>query len=296
MHKAKVTLLFLMFIPCVVFANVYVKIGETKTKYGLDYAYSKLKQMNMKMSYITINRDGKKAYAIFSGPYTTPKTQSVALNNSRIFFKKAKLVKFIKKDISDKESSSSSVMKEQKSSTLSYRKSFFAGLGLGYASSSSSHEIQSGTVTILEPKNDGVSFLIYGGYKFSEKFSFLVNYERVDAQDLVFDNFYATLDYSFYKIGNFSSSLGLSLGGSTLSWEHTPLELASKPSDNDSESLIYGLELKLLYKKYKKLKPFIQYHGMLMEHTTNLTQDIQNSSKLKHNTLHNIVFGLEYKF
>lgn len=295
MHKIKVIFFIVILLPNIAFANIYVKIGESTTKYGLQYAYQKLKQMKMKMSYTTYTKGGRKVYAIFSGPYTTPRTQSIALNNSRIFFKKAKLVKFSKKELSH-ESENTKEKKKPRTIKNSKAKDLFAGFGLGYALAPSSHNVTSGSVDIIEPNNDGASLLLYIGYQIYDDFSLLINYARVDAHDLIFDNLYATLDYNFYDSRSFSSNIGIALGGSTLSWNHTPLEEANKPSDNDSESLLYGLGIKFLYKGYEDFTPFVHYDAVFMEHTTNLTQEIGNTSKLQHKILHNMTFGLQYRF
>lgn len=75
-------------------SDVYVKIGEAKTKRGLSYVYSKLNMMNMKMFYNTNSRGYETVYSIYSGPYRSERTQSIALNNVRNFFRGAKLVRF----------------------------------------------------------------------------------------------------------------------------------------------------------------------------------------------------------
>lgn len=133
-------------------------------------------------------------------------------------------------------------------------------------------------------------------YDLSEDFVGSVNYMHMDADDLVFDNLYISVGYNFEKLGEYEPRFGLSFGMSALTWHKSPLEDVSSASKNNSETLIYGTEFGINYDGYEKFIPFIQYHCMFMDHTTNLTQNIVNTSRLQHKTLHTILFGIAYSF
>jgi len=286
-------ILFLTIIPLIMLnaADVYVKIGVTKTKNGLSYAYSKLNNMGMNFFYKTKTFNDKNVYTVYSGPYNTNKEQVIALKNSRYFFKGAKLVRLSKIDNKTPEN----INQKEKISTKN-RTKYSLSLALGYASAPSTHTIIDGSVDISEPKSDAFSLLLNGVYDISETFIVSANYMRFDSSDLVFDNIYASLGYKFKKFGNFSPHFGLLLGLSALKWDTSPLEQASPNSNNDSETYIYGSEIGLTYNGYEHFSPFIHYHCMFMGHVTNLKQDTTNTSKLEHKTLHTILFGVAYNF
>jgi len=287
-------ILFLTIIPLIMLnaADVYVKIGVTKTKNGLSYAYSKLNKMGMKFIYETKNIDNKNIYTVYSGPYYTKKEQIIALKNSRYFFKNAKLVRISK---TKNNKPYINPLQKEKASTKK-RSKYSLSVALGYASAPSTHRIIKGSVDISEPKSDGFSFLLNGVYDISDNFIVSTNYMRFDSGDLVFDNIYTSLGYKFKKFGNFSPHFGLLVGLSALKWDTSPLEQASSSSNNDSETYIYGSEIGLTYKGYKYFSPFVHYHCMFMGHVTNLEQDTANNSKLEHKTIHTILFGVAYNF
>ena len=298
-------LLFLFIIPLIILnaSDVYVKVGEAKSKRGLSYAYSKLNKMDMKMFYKTSIRDYETVYTVYTGPYRTKKNQSIALKNVRYFFKGAKLIKFTSSSvISDLElqdvkvNKNIRIIKSSNNLAKQNKNKFSLGFALGYATAPSSHVISSGTVTIVKPNNSGIDYLLNARYDLSQDYLISLNYMRMDADDLVFDNFYASLGYKFSQLGNFAPHFGISLGMSALTWHTSPLAEVSASSNNNSETLLYGTELGLTYKGYKNLLPFIQYHCMFMNHTTNLTQDASNTSKLQHKTLHALLLGIGYSF
>jgi hypothetical protein len=267
-------------------AAVYVRVGKTQNKDVLDYAYSKFKKMNMKIFYNTKLINSKRTYTIYSGPYNSKKVQQIALNNSKIFFKNSKLVNMQNK---------SNAKDTKESKTYSKGNSYYVGSALGYGMAPSTHVIKEGTITIDEPKNSGINFLLYAGYNMGNDFSFSINFLRMDADDLVFDNMYGLVSYKFAQINGFEPNFGVSLGSSSLKWSKAPIE-DSTASNNNSEDILYGTQLGVKYEGFKNLTPFIQYHCMFMKHNTNLTYETQNKSELKHKTLHSVLLGLEYSF
>lgn len=283
-------------------SDVYVKVGEAKTKSGLSYAYSKLNMMNMRMFYKTNNRGYDTTYSIYSGPYRSQRTQAIALKNVRNFFQGATLVKLSSSKNSPVENVSKTQTQNDNQDFLKDENNYIKkgklsiGFGLGYATAPSSHVINSGTVTIDEPKNSGINSLLKLNYDFSEDFAGSINYMHMYAQDLVFDNIYATTAYKFTKLGNYEPYFGVSFGMSALSWNKSPLEQVSGASKNNSETYLYGTELGFTYDGYEKLIPFVQYHCMFMEHATNLTVETVNTSKLQHKTFHTILLGIAYSF
>ncbi|MCW8838161.1 MAG: hypothetical protein OQK11_05630 [Thiovulaceae bacterium] len=285
-------------------ADIYVKVGDAKSKYGLDYTYSKLNKMNMKIMYKTASVNGEKIYTIYSGPYESKNAQRIALNNVRRYFSGARLVRLsLKPEPSKKiepkvaEKIPLVVLSETDEQVKEEVKSKFSlAVALGYATAPSTHVISSGTVTINEPNNSGINYLLKGTYSISDDLKVSLNYMRMDAKDLVFDNIYGSIGYQFAKLGNFVPQFSIALGLSALTWNASPLEEVSAGSNNDSESLLYGTELGITYKGYKNFSPFVQYHCMFMQHATNLTQDAGNTSKLQHKTLHTLLFGIEYRF
>lgn len=281
-------------------SDMYVKIGITKDQKDLKYVYSKLSKMKMKMSYVVGISGYEKIYTIYSGPYTSKKTQSIALKNVRYFFPKAKLVMASsQKEESFEKEDTEKIVDSDKNSLHSKKvnnSKYSLSVGLGFATAPSTHVIKSGSISIVEPKNEGINYFLNVGYDISDDYMFSLNYMRVDSSDLVFNNMYATFSYKFDKISNYLPHFGLSLGSSALSWNTSPLEQVSPGSNNDSETYIYGSEIGLSYIGYKNFSPFVHYHCMFMGHATNLKQDTVNTSKLEHKTLHTLLFGLTYNF
>jgi len=264
--------------------NVYVKVVDTQRQEKVKLARYRLYKMQLHSFYRTTSY----GYAVYSGPYKNNTDAYIALQRVQKYYRHAKI---IQPKVAKKRAGSS-----YKSSFATRKIPLHISVGMSYASAPSTHTIISGTVQVKEPKNSGYSYTIEGEYDLSESFSAGLGYMRFDADDLLFDNFYAKLRYKFATFDKYTPYFSLLAGNSSLTWSVDPIANPTSDSNNDSTSLFLGTEVGLLYHFDTKVSFYSEYQCIFMGHTTNILVDTQNRSKLQHNILHTVQMGLQYNF
>lgn len=283
MEKMKsVVFILILSLSTVVFGDVaYINVTNVQSKKQLKYPHKMLKDIGFKMSF----QKKSYGYAVYVGPYKSQEALTYVYKKIKRKFANAKIVVYKDKASSDGENSS-----DKKHS------GYFYGFGVGYANAPSTHNIISGSVIVEEPKNSGANYNLYAGYDFDNALSLLFNISYLNASDVEFTNYYTSLNYRLQKIGNFEPYFGVSLGYSSLTWNTSPIALASPDSNNDSDDMMYGTQVGFNNKLSQSISFKLDYSCLFLNHTTNITQDASNTSKLEHNTLHSIVLGLAYSF
>jgi hypothetical protein len=219
--------------------------------------------------------------------------QSNALRHTKNFFPQARLIRFAPKKLSSDEIAKNNANKKQ---NYKYREGFFLGLGLGYASVPSTHLIQTGSLIVNEPSSSAVNQKVHAGYNFDNAFVGSINYLLLDTGDLVFNNVYLSLNYRFEDIKSYVPYFGVSAGISNLKWNTSPINEPDDASKNNSSTTSLGTQTGVLYEGFNPVSVGFEYNTMFMQHTTNITQDATNSSKLQHKVLHSVQFFIHYNF
>lgn len=282
MGKVKrIVFILILSLSTVVLGDVaYINVTNVQSKEQLKYPHKILKDMGYKMSF----QKKSYGYAVYIGPYKKQEILSYVHKKVKRKFSNAKVVVYKTKEVSDEKNSSGK------------HSGSFLGFGVGYANAPSTHNIISGSVIVEEPNNSGPNYNLYAGYDFDNALSLLFNISYINASDLEFNNYYASLNYRFQKIAKLEPYFGVSLGFSSLTWNTSPIPLASPDSNNDSDDMMYGTQVGFNYSLNQRISFKLDYSCLFLNHTTNITQDATNTSKLQHNTLHSLVLGLAYNF
>jgi hypothetical protein len=262
----------------------YVKVTSVKSKNQLKKTKRALNSLGLSMIYKRI----KGGYYVYSGPYKTQKYAKYATKKIKRYFPYAKLLK--PKVQQEKTITQLKVKKKKENKRL------FVGFSLGYSLAPPTHNIEEGTVKIIEPKNSGLSYDIDGGYVLDNNFVIGMGYLSFDADDIKFSNIYGMLEYRCKEYKDITPFLGLLGGYSTLAWSTDPIENPTQESNNDSASPFMATKAGIIYSGLKNIDVTFGYKCMFMSHATNIELDSSNKSRLEHKTLHSIELGIQYKF
>lgn len=280
---AVVLFIFLLTPTVVSAANNYIKIGVTSSTKQLHIVQYRVSKLGLR----EIHRVKNHRYIIYSGPYRSKNSTLYAFKKIKRYFPNATII------FQSAKKQKSKNKRVQKADSLP----FFIGVGMSYSSAPSSHIIESGTVAINKPKNSGLSYGVDAGYNFYDNFFIGLGYLKFDTDDLVFNNIYGILNYKFSPFKEkFTPYFEVVAGYSTLKWNIDPITNASSDSNNDSTSPFLGTQAGILYSLSQHISLFSEYQCMFMTHTTNLTVDSKNRSKIEHTTLHSLQIGLQYNF
>lgn len=158
---------------------------------------------------------------------------------------------------------------------------YFLTASVGYASISGTNS--SSTVDIT---SSGLSFAIEGGYIFYDNIYTSLGYSSISNSDLSLNDIYLSSYYQFDKIKNSNFYAGLLLGYSTL-------ELNNFSYTQSSKSSSLGIQLGFKYNFDKNIAFFTDYKGILIDHIIKVVDD---NSEIKFSFIHNVEFGVLYRF
>jgi len=306
MKAVVLALLITIIFPSVsIAASKYIKVTNTTSKTKLRKIKSKLSSMGLKMALKT----KKRTYYVYSGPFKSSKSANRALRKIKRYFPYARIMNTKKKKrpsrLSPKQPEKDLIYKKPNDTKVkvdnNIKNGYFIGAGIGYGMTPSTHEIVSGTVEINTPTDTGLSYTIDSGYTFENGLVLSFAYMNVGNSDMSFNNIYGSLDYKFgpyYE--NLSPYIGVLGGYSMLKWKTEPLKVTvDNDSNNDSTSFFSGAQFGIMYDIFDSFSLYTAYQFMLMGHVANL--DLTKlgegaKSKLQHNTIHNLNFGLRMNF
>ena len=295
MKSLKLLIFLIIISPIFLMAeDIYVKVIQLKSKKHFSYVYSVLNRAKMNMMVKKTRQNRQDIFTIYSGPYKSKESQANAITHTKKYFANAKLVRFKPKKLNSDDADAQNA--SGKLRNYKHTSGFFIGAGAGFTAAPSTHIIETGAVSINEPKDKGINTKVAAGYSFKNGAVGSVNYARLDTNDLVFNNLYLSLNYRFEDIGELVPYFGASVGISSLKWNTSPIDDPNAGSNNDSDSILYGTQAGLIYEGFYPLSFNLEYNCMMMEHTTNITQDSSNSSKLEHNAIHSVQFFIHYNF
>ena len=277
-----VIFILLVSLSTTLFSNdIYINVTNVRSKKQLSYPYQKLRAMGLKMSF----KQKRYGYAAYVGPFRSRVRLYDVYDRVKLRFPNARI---IVEKTQQQDLSSNKLKKKHEGIVL--------GLGLGYGSAPSTYIPINGSVDAITPKSSGIDFNIYGGYDFANGVSLLANYMNLNSDDLVFQNYYGSINYRFTPISKLVPYFGLSLGYSSLSWYTSPIENASSSSDNNSGDILYATQVGFNYRLVEILSLKVDYSCLFLNHTTNITKDATNTAKIQHNTMHSVIIALQYTF
>ncbi len=267
--------------------DVYVRVGVVGQK-NLFNAFYRIKELNYKAHSVKRNE----LITVYGGPFSNRSQATQALF-------------VIKKEISKnaylvtlsgaKESRVAQVAgkPKKKKRHYSYEKSeksekvinkdFFVGLNFGV-----------GLANVDENDDNfdseyGMSFGLEAGYYLTNNIFTSITYQRVDLDDVTFDNIYTKLDYKFSDIYPVSPYVGAIFGYSVLGWNDYV------ESSDTASSYCYGVELgSEVYVTQNVLVGFSYSYTLVDFETTYNTLEIIRV--ISHKGLHNLSFGIKYSF
>lgn len=284
-----------LMIPSALSASyIYIKATATTSPKQVKSMKSKIRSLGSNSTHIST----KNRYIIYAGPYKNSKSAKYNLKKLKKYFPHAVVVK-VKKPI-NKRSSRKKVnyaKKERKPEArralpTTSKNNYFVGAALGY---SSTPLIHNGNVDLYLPKSTGISYDINGGLNLQKNFFLTAGYLRSDATDIVFDNIYASINYSFLQFDKFTPYAGLVAGYSTITWNRNPITNTTNEASNSSSSSFGGTQIGIIYDGFKDFSLYSNYQCLFMRHNTVVYLD-DTASNLEHKTLHNLQFGARYNF
>lgn len=289
--------LFIMLFSSVSNASaIYIKVTDTASTKKLKQVKYTLKRLGLSSPHKTT----RTKYIVYSGPYKNSRSAGNALKKIKRYYPYARL---IRPNNNNKTKTTTKKQATNKTSVPSVSKSKqdigpFVGASLGYSSTPLTH---TGKFEIFLPKENGISYGATVGNTFKNNIFISANLLRSDTNDLIFNNYYASINYMFGPFRSFSPYIGALIGYSQLIWNMNPLDNTKNDSSNSSESLFVGTQIGAKYKVYEKTSIYINYQCLYMDQTTKLTITTvgtteEETSLLKHNSLHNLQLGVQYSF
>jgi len=292
MQFFSIVVLLSLFIPSL-YAKNYVKLINYGSKNKVLSLGKKLDRLGF---HVVIKRKSNHYYSLYIGPYEEYAQALSQQKRLKRYFPNSKILSFNSKQ--RKVVHNSSLIQEEKENTLIKRKTFWSSsLHIGYSSFPSTHIIEEGTISIKQPKTDGLSQSLGLNYLWSHNLLVGVNVMRMSSSDLIFTNSYLSIDYKFEKITQeYFPYFGVIGGYSLLKWNIDPVG-NSETSNNDSQSFFYGTHVGIIHPLSPIWDFVIDYQCIFMNHTTNLTKkDTTDKSKLQHNISNTLQIGLQYHF
>lgn len=276
-------------------AYTYVKVAQTNNTNKLN----KIKFTLRNIGYSSTHRTTKKSYVIYAGPYKNTRTARYALKKIKRYFPNASVIRTRNKLITKvvKVANIVNVVKQNpKKSTTDIdikNKKLFIDLAYGTIIVPLSHK---GDVDeIYLPNDSGTSYNISVGYTISKHIYATLGFLNANATDVVFNNYYASVNYKFGPYGNFTPFIGGLFGNSQLTWNRNPLDNTTATASNSSNSFFGGTQIGAVYNITKDFSLLINYKCLYMNHQTVITKD-SNTSELSHSALQNIQLGVRYSF
>lgn len=130
--------------------------------------------------------------------------------------------------------------------------------------------------------NSGLSYMLESGYVYDKDIFVSLAYLSNSSGDVSVSNIYSSLNYTMNFNKNIDLYAGGLLGYSTL----------QKSGFSSSTSILFGIEFGATYKVYDDWDIFTAYQGIDVNHIVK----INATTDLKLGFIHNLQFGVKYKF
>ena len=150
---------------------------------------------------------------------------------------------------------------------------------------------KSGADIVGSLKSSGINYGIEGGYYLTDNTFVTIDYQRINLDDIIFDNIFSTLNYQFDGMFSISPYFGFLGGYNMMTWKNPPSNYAKAVSSSIFLGFQAGSEMALrddisLYLAY-------QYFGIDYRTSIEIGTDTE---EIKHFNEQNMLFGVKYYF
>ncbi len=237
----------------------HILITKTSKKSNLKLIKSRLNSLNIKMF---VKKSNAK-YLVYSGKYRSKKSARYALKKIKRYFPSALIIENQRKTKTPEPTAETSNI-------------FIAGaLGFANINESSSYGYENG----------GISYALEAGYIFNKNIFISLGYLNSSTSDIKMHSIYTSANYKI----NFTKNLGLYIG---IIGGYGTLELSGYEQSSASCSILAGVQVGTSYSIYEDIDIYLAYQGISLDHVINM----DNSSSIEFDFLHNLQLGIQYKF
>jgi len=239
--------------------------------------YQIKKRLSLLKIGIIIKKSNNK-YFVYSKKITKPQYAKYILKKIKPSFPHAIILTH---NINKKIKKTTSNPVHNKKLTKNREKNFFIDLSVGVTT------ISGETSDYLASKinNDDTTYSLEGGYYITNKIFTTITYLNSFTTDISLDNLYMSLNYQYNLFSKTNLYIGAIVGVSLLRFDPS-LEASN------STSAAFGWQVGLKYNLYNSFDIFTGYQGIKIDHKA----DIKTTEYINLTYIHNINFGIIYKF
>ena len=263
----------------------YLQILITKTskQSSLKSIKSKLDRLDIKM-YIQKSRTG---FFVYSPRYGDSKSAQSVLRKIKRYFPSAYIIQSKKVAIKQKEEKNfiNNTKTTNSASTQNSDKSnYFVNIAFGSASVGISND------SSVEIENSATSVTLEGGYIYDDDIFFTLGYLSSSTSDADINNIYLSSNFLFKPMQDIGIYTGVLVGYGTLTLNIYGNNVASKV-------FTLGAQLGAKYNIYEDIDIYLAYQGLMLDHVIKIIEkDGVSTSGVEYGMLHNIQFGVSYRF
>ncbi|MEA2100099.1 MAG: outer membrane beta-barrel protein [Campylobacterota bacterium] len=251
-----------------------ILITKTLSENSLKEIKSKLNTLNIKMYLKRSHRNNNYYYYVYSKKYKNNRYLQRDLKKIKTIFKNAYMLGNKKSLAMGDENSTD---KDNEIALSPY----FMSATLGFASIGGSSD----NASFNQLNSSGLSYGLEGGYILYDNIFISLGINS-SSSDVRLNNIYLSSYYQYNPTKNIGLYGGMLVG-------YSILELNNYKYTEPSTSSSVGLQLGFKYSFDKNLSLFTSYQGLLMDHVIEINDD---DSEIKFNFMHNLQFGILYRF
>lgn len=171
---------------------------------------------------------------------------------------------------------------------------WFLGAAAGWQSFDGSLDVDQGDVALLfDPDDEGSSLGLRVGYRLNPRWFATAEYQRVDADDTEIDNWYLSINHRWQLSADWSWSLGLLAGASTLDWQDAPIATVNR--DRESDDFLWGVQAGLTTALGQRWQLELRYQFLAPEHNSRL-EPFSGRGRYTHEEFHHFAIGVDFRF
>ncbi len=171
---------------------------------------------------------------------------------------------------------------------------WLVGVSAGWQSFDGNLDVDEGDVQLLfDPDDEGSTLGLRLGYHLNERWFATAEFSRVDADDTEIDNWFLSINRRWRLTDNWSWSLGLLAGESTLDWQDAPIETLNR--DRESEDFLWGVQTGIAVMLGDRWQLEARYQFLAPEHNTRL-RPASGRGEYTHEEFHHLAIGLDFRF
>ncbi len=171
---------------------------------------------------------------------------------------------------------------------------WFVGATAGWQSFDGNLDVDEGNIPLLfDPEDEGNSLGLRLGYHLNERWFATAEYSRVDADDTEIDNWFLSINRRWQLSADWSWSLGVLAGASTLDWQDAPVDTLNR--DRESEDFLWGVQTGISVALGKRWQLEARYQFLAPEHNTRL-RPTGGRGEYTHEEFHHLAIGVDFRF